>query len=74
VLHELPSREFPNVELEHLLVDNAMRLIAASLGADRPGLFEPVHEAVPLPCQASRARSSSVSPLSSWTSCASAGW
>jgi 3-isopropylmalate dehydrogenase len=30
VVHELHGREFPNVELEHLLVDNAaMRLIAA---------------------------------------------
>jgi 3-isopropylmalate dehydrogenase len=30
VVHELHSREFPNIELEHLLVDNAaMRLIAA---------------------------------------------
>ncbi len=30
VVHELHSREFPNIELEHLLVDNAaMRLIGA---------------------------------------------
>ncbi len=30
VVHELHGREFPNIELEHLLVDNAaMRLIAA---------------------------------------------
>jgi 3-isopropylmalate dehydrogenase len=30
VVHEVHSREFPNIELEHLLVDNAaMRLIAA---------------------------------------------
>jgi 3-isopropylmalate dehydrogenase len=76
------SEEFPNVELEHLLVDNAaMRLIAAprhfdvlltenmfgdilsdeaamltgsigmlpsaSLGADGPGVFEPVHGSAP---------------------------
>jgi len=82
VVHGLHSREFPNVELEHLLVDNAaMRLIAAprhfdviltenmfgdilsdeaamltgsigmlpsaSLGADGPGLFEPVHGSAP---------------------------
>jgi 3-isopropylmalate dehydrogenase len=82
VVHELHSQEFPNVELEHLLVDNAaMRLIAAprhfdviltenmfgdilsdeaamltgsigmlpsaSLGADGPGLFEPVHGSAP---------------------------
>jgi 3-isopropylmalate dehydrogenase len=76
------SEEFPHVELEHLLVDNAaMRLIAAprhfdvlltenmfgdilsdeaamltgsigmlpsaSLGADGPGVFEPVHGSAP---------------------------
>ena len=76
------SAEFPNVELEHLLVDNAaMQLVAAprhfdviltenmfgdilsdeaamltgsigmlpsaSLGADGPGLFEPVHGSAP---------------------------
>jgi 3-isopropylmalate dehydrogenase len=76
------SQEFPNIELEHLLVDNAaMRLIAAprhfdvlltenmfgdilsdeaamltgsigmlpsaSLGADGPGVFEPVHGSAP---------------------------
>jgi 3-isopropylmalate dehydrogenase len=82
VVRELHSREFPNIELEHLLVDNAaMRLIgaprhfeviltenmfgdilsdeaamltgsigmlpSASLGADGPGLFEPVHGSAP---------------------------
>jgi 3-isopropylmalate dehydrogenase len=82
VVTELHSREFPNVELEHLLVDNAaMRLVtaprhfevlltenmfgdilsdeasiltgsigllpSASLGADGPGLFEPVHGSAP---------------------------
>jgi 3-isopropylmalate dehydrogenase len=76
------SEEFPNVELEHVLVDNAaMQLVAAprhfdviltenlfgdilsdeaamltgsigmlpsaSLGADGPGLFEPVHGSAP---------------------------
>ena len=76
------SEEFPNIELEHLLVDNAaMQLVAdprhfdviltenmfgdilsdeasmltgsigllpsASLGADGPGLFEPVHGSAP---------------------------
>jgi 3-isopropylmalate dehydrogenase len=76
------SSEFPNIELEHLLVDNAaMKLVAAprhfevivtenmfgdilsdeaamltgslgmlpsaSLGADGPGLFEPVHGSAP---------------------------
>ena len=79
VLH---SREFPHIELEHVLVDNAaMQLVAAprhfdtiltenmfgdilsdeaamitgsigmlpsaSLGADGPGLFEPVHGSAP---------------------------
>src|SRR3954468_12982786 len=78
----VPSDEFPNIEVEHLLVDNAaMRLIAAprhfdvlltenmfgdilsdeaamltgsigmlpsaSLGADGPGVFEPVHGSAP---------------------------
>jgi 3-isopropylmalate dehydrogenase len=82
VVRELHAREFPNIELEHLLVDSAaMRLIAAprhfeviltdnmfgdilsdeaamltgsigllpsaSLGAGRPGLFEPVHGSAP---------------------------
>ncbi|HET8980827.1 MAG TPA: 3-isopropylmalate dehydrogenase [Solirubrobacteraceae bacterium] len=82
VVRELHSREFPNIELEHLLVDNAaMRLVAAprhfevivtenmfgdilsdeaamltgslgmlpsaSLGADGPGVFEPVHGSAP---------------------------
>jgi 3-isopropylmalate dehydrogenase len=82
VVHQLHGREFPNIELEHLLVDNAaMRLVAAprhfdvvltenmfgdilsdeaamltgsigmlpsaSLGADGPGLFEPVHGSAP---------------------------
>jgi 3-isopropylmalate dehydrogenase len=82
VVRDVHSREFPNIELEHLLVDNAaMRLIAAprhfevvltdnmfgdilsdeaamltgsigmlpsaSLGADGPGLFEPVHGSAP---------------------------
>jgi 3-isopropylmalate dehydrogenase len=82
VVRELHAREFPDVELEHLLVDNAaMRLIAAprdfdvivtenmfgdilsdeaamltgsigmlpsaSLGADGPGVFEPVHGSAP---------------------------
>jgi 3-isopropylmalate dehydrogenase len=82
VVREVHGREFPNIELEHLLVDNAaMRLIAAprhfdviltenmfgdilsdeaamltgsigmlpsaSLGADGPGLFEPVHGSAP---------------------------
>jgi 3-isopropylmalate dehydrogenase len=82
VVGEVHDREFPDVELEHLLVDNAaMRLIAAprgfdviltenmfgdilsdeaamltgsigmlpsaSLGADGPGVFEPVHGSAP---------------------------
>jgi 3-isopropylmalate dehydrogenase len=82
VVREVHGSEFPNIELEHLLVDNAaMRLIAAprhfdvlltenmfgdilsdeaamltgsigmlpsaSLGADGPGLFEPVHGSAP---------------------------
>ena len=82
VVSELHAREFPNIELEHLLVDNAaMRLVtaprhfeviltenmfgdilsdeasiltgsigllpSASLGADGPGLFEPVHGSAP---------------------------
>src|SRR5437588_5082757 len=82
VVREVHAREFPNIELEHLLVDNAaMRLIAAprhfdvlltenmfgdilsdeaamltgsigmlpsaSLGADGPGVFEPVHGSAP---------------------------
>jgi 3-isopropylmalate dehydrogenase len=82
VVMRVHSQEFPNVELEHLLVDNAaMRLIAAprhfdvlltenmfgdilsdeaamltgsigmlpsaSLGADGPGVFEPVHGSAP---------------------------
>ena len=82
VVREVHSREFPQIELEHVLVDNAaMQLIAspkhfdailtenmfgdilsdeaamltgsigmlpsASLGADGPGLFEPVHGSAP---------------------------
>jgi 3-isopropylmalate dehydrogenase len=82
VVMRVHSEEFPNIELEHLLVDNAaMRLIAAprhfdviltenmfgdilsdeaamltgsigmlpsaSLGADGPGVFEPVHGSAP---------------------------
>ena len=82
VVRGVHGREFPNIELEHLLVDNAaMRLVAAprhfdviltenmfgdilsdeaamltgsigmlpsaSLGADGPGLFEPVHGSAP---------------------------
>ena len=82
VVREVHSAEFPNIELEHLLVDNAaMRLVAAprhfdviltenmfgdilsdeaamltgsigmlpsaSLGADGPGVFEPVHGSAP---------------------------
>jgi 3-isopropylmalate dehydrogenase len=82
VVTRVHSEEFPNIELEHLLVDNAaMRLIAAprhfdvlltenmfgdilsdeaamltgsigmlpsaSLGADGPGVFEPVHGSAP---------------------------
>jgi 3-isopropylmalate dehydrogenase len=82
VVRDVHSREFPNVELEHLLVDNAaMRLVSAprhfdviltenmfgdilsdeaamltgsigmlpsaSLGADGPGVFEPVHGSAP---------------------------
>jgi len=82
VVSRVHREEFPNVELEHLLVDNAaMQLIAAprhfdvilaenmfgdilsdeaamltgsigmlpsaSLGADAPGLFEPVHGSAP---------------------------
>jgi 3-isopropylmalate dehydrogenase len=82
VVREVHGREFPNIELEHLLVDNAaMRLVAAprhfevlltenmfgdilsdeaamltgsigmlpsaSLGADGPGVFEPVHGSAP---------------------------
>lgn len=82
VVLEVHSREFPHIELEHVLVDNAaMQLVAApkhfdtiltenmfgdilsdeaamitgsigmlpsaSLGADGPGLFEPVHGSAP---------------------------
>ena len=82
VVSELHSREFSNIELEHVLVDNAaMQLVStptrfdvivtenmfgdilsdeaamltgsigmlpsASLGADGPGLFEPVHGSAP---------------------------
>ncbi|HYZ80808.1 MAG TPA: 3-isopropylmalate dehydrogenase [Solirubrobacteraceae bacterium] len=82
VIREVHAAEFPNIELEHLLVDNAaMRLVAAprhfevivtenmfgdilsdesamltgslgmlpsaSLGADGPGVFEPVHGSAP---------------------------
>src|SRR2546421_1332763 len=82
VVREVHTAEFPNIELEHLLVDNAaMRLVAAprhfdviltenmfgdilsdeaamltgsigmlpsaSMGADGPGLFEPVHGSAP---------------------------
>src|SRR5437764_2042682 len=82
VVRDVHSAEFPNIELEHLLVDNAaMRLVAAprhfdviltenmfgdilsdeaamltgsigmlpsaSLGADGPGVFEPVHGSAP---------------------------
>src|ERR1700729_542463 len=82
VVRDMHAREFPNVELEHLLVDNAaMRLIAAprhfdviltenmfgdilsdeaamltgslgmlpsaSLGEQKPGVFEPVHGSAP---------------------------
>jgi 3-isopropylmalate dehydrogenase len=82
VVSELHAREFPQVELEHVLVDNAaMQLVSApsrfdvivtenmfgdilsdeaamltgsigmlpsaSLGADDPGLFEPVHGSAP---------------------------
>ena len=82
VVREVHGREFPNIELEHLLVDNAaMRLVgaprhfdvvltenmfgdilsdeaamltgsigmlpSASLGADGPGVFEPVHGSAP---------------------------
>ncbi len=81
-VHRLHDREFPQIQLEHLLVDNAaMQLIAAprhfdvivtenmfgdilsdeaamltgsigmlpsaSVGADGPGLFEPVHGSAP---------------------------
>jgi 3-isopropylmalate dehydrogenase len=82
VVVELHAKEFPNVELEHVLVDNAaMQLVSnpssfdvivtenlfgdilsdeaamltgsigmlpsASLGADGPGMFEPVHGSAP---------------------------
>ncbi len=82
VVSELHSREFPHIQLEHVLVDNAaMQLVSApsdfdviltenmfgdilsdeaamltgsigmlpsaSLGADDPGLFEPVHGSAP---------------------------
>jgi 3-isopropylmalate dehydrogenase len=82
VVREVHSAEFPNIELEHLLVDNAaMKLVSAprhfevivtenmfgdilsdesamltgslgmlpsaSLGADGPGVFEPVHGSAP---------------------------
>jgi 3-isopropylmalate dehydrogenase len=82
VVSELHSREYPHIQLEHVLVDNAaMQLISAprhfdtiltenmfgdilsdeaamltgsigmlpsaSLGADGPGLFEPVHGSAP---------------------------
>jgi 3-isopropylmalate dehydrogenase len=81
-VRDLHAKEFPNIELEHILVDNAaMKLIAAprhfeviltenmfgdilsdeaamltgsigmlpsaSLGAQPPGLFEPVHGSAP---------------------------
>jgi 3-isopropylmalate dehydrogenase len=82
VVMELHAREFPHIQLEHVLVDNAaMQLVSAprhfdtiltenmfgdilsdeaamitgsigmlpsaSLGADGPGLFEPVHGSAP---------------------------
>jgi 3-isopropylmalate dehydrogenase len=82
VVSELHSREFPHIQLEHVLVDNAaMQLVSsprhfdtiltenmfgdilsdeaamltgsigmlpsASLGADGPGMFEPVHGSAP---------------------------
>jgi len=82
VVGEVHSAEFPNIELEHILVDNAaMKLVAAprhfevivtenmfgdilsdesamltgslgmlpsaSLGAEGPGVFEPVHGSAP---------------------------
>src|SRR5207245_2558714 len=82
VVREVHSREFPHIELEHTLVDNAaMQLVStprhfdvivtenmfgdilsdeaamltgsigmlpsASLGADGPGVFEPVHGSAP---------------------------
>ncbi len=82
VVRDVHEKEFPNIELEHLLVDNAaMKLIAAprhfeviltenmfgdilsdeaamltgsigmlpsaSLGDQKPGLFEPVHGSAP---------------------------
>ena len=82
VVSEVHSTEFPNIELEHILVDNAaMKLVAAprhfevivtenmfgdilsdesamltgslgmlpsaSLGAEGPGVFEPVHGSAP---------------------------
>ncbi|MGH2883785.1 MAG: 3-isopropylmalate dehydrogenase [Solirubrobacteraceae bacterium] len=82
VVRDIHNREFPNIELEHLLVDNAsMKLIAAprhfeviltenmfgdilsdeaamltgsigmlpsaSLGDQKPGVFEPVHGSAP---------------------------
>jgi 3-isopropylmalate dehydrogenase len=82
VVSELHSQEFPHIELEHVLVDNAaMQLVSnpkgfdtiltenmfgdilsdeaamitgsigmlpsASLGADGPGMFEPVHGSAP---------------------------
>jgi 3-isopropylmalate dehydrogenase len=82
VVGEVHAREFPNITLEHMLVDNAaMQLVSAprhfdtiltenmfgdilsdeaamltgsigmlpsaSLGADGPGLFEPVHGSAP---------------------------
>jgi 3-isopropylmalate dehydrogenase len=82
VVSDLHSREFPHIQLEHVLVDNAaMQLVSAprhfdtiltenmfgdilsdeaamltgsigmlpsaSLGADGPGLFEPVHGSAP---------------------------
>jgi 3-isopropylmalate dehydrogenase len=100
VVRDVHGRDFPHVELEHLLVDTAaMRLIAAprhfdvlltenlfgdilsdeaamltgsigmlpsaSLGADGPGLFEPVHGSAP-----DIAGTSSANPLAMFLSAA----
>jgi 3-isopropylmalate dehydrogenase len=100
VVRDVHGRDFPHIELEHLLVDTAaMRLIAAprhfdvlltenlfgdilsdeaamltgsigmlpsaSLGADGPGLFEPVHGSAP-----DIAGTSSANPLAMFLSAA----
>ncbi|HEY4895148.1 MAG TPA: 3-isopropylmalate dehydrogenase [Solirubrobacteraceae bacterium] len=100
VVSELHSREYPHIQLEHVLVDNAaMQLVSAprhfdtivtenmfgdilsdeaamitgsigmlpsaSLGADGPGMFEPVHGSAP-----DIAGSGSANPLAMFLSAA----